>query len=164
MCRYWRDRPAPRAPLELHAPDVLAAAWGDTLVLWPDGTPGRVLSRAVTRVDHVPALAGAGGVGQATPVDSYDTVVSIGQLGSAAELGRLVHDIRALLRPTSVLLFCEPTAAEGPGAPGSPNDVTGALWRGGLTVFECRRYRAHHRLRTYEYCWGRARPTPTDVS
>ena len=152
--------PAPLEPLELHAPDVLAAASGETLVLWPSEAPHRVLSGAVTRVEHAPnddaltvAMLGD------TP-GCYDTVVSIGQLGTTADLHGLVAAIRELLEPSSVLLFCEPTIADDRARPGPPNDVTGALWRGGLTVFECRRYRARHRLRTHEYCWGRARLTP----
>ena len=134
----WLQRPAPLEPLELHAPDLLAAARGDTLVLWPEGTPHRVLSGAVERVDHLPGLIEAGDSrGSAFP-ESYDTVVSIGQLGTATDLEGLVETVRRLLRPESVLLFCEPTIAEN-GWAGTPNDVTGALWRGGLTGYECRR-------------------------
>jgi len=150
-------RPHPLEPLEHRAADVLLHASGRMLALWPVDAVPRVFSAAVESVDHVDATDVAA---LEKARGHFDTVASIGQLGVSADIAALVGAVVGLLSPTSVLLFCEPTVAGGLETPGPPNDVTGALWAGGLTVFDCRRFRARHRLRTFEYCWGRARLTP----
>ena len=91
---------------------------------------------------------------------SYDTIASVGQLGMADALAGLVGRLRALMTPETTLVFCEPTVASDVPTTAAPHDVTTTLWRNALTVIECRRERRRVRLRTTEYCWGRARLTP----
>ena len=129
---------------------MIARAHGRTLVLWPEPS-----SRQVPRASQVAFFSGL--------VDlsgTYHSVVSIGQLGTAPNLGTMLTGLRPHLAAESVLNFCEPTIASDEITLAPPHDVTTTLWREGFTVFECRRFRARARLSVHEYCWGRARLTP----
>ncbi|MEM7286393.1 MAG: hypothetical protein AAF480_08590 [Actinomycetota bacterium] len=138
------------APLAKMASNALAAAAGDVLALWP-AAQRRPLPRTLTSVTHL---------AEHEEGHTYDTVASVGQLGVAVDLEALIARIRTAMTAESVLVFCEPTIASDQPTTSPPHDVTTSLWRAGLTVFECRRERRRVRLRTAEYCWGRARLTP----
>lgn len=132
------------------APNALASATGDVLALWSRGVRQplpRTLTSVTPMADHVEGR-------------SYDTIASVGQLGTADDLAGLVERLRTMMTPDTILLFCEPTIASDIPTTAAPHDVTTTLWRDGLTVIECRRERRRVRLRTAEYCWGRARLTP----
>lgn len=138
------------APLAKMAPNALASATGDVLALWPRRVR-RPLPRTLTSVTHL-----------ADHVEgrSYDTIASVGQLGTAPDLEELIGQLRSWMGPETTLLFCEPTIASDQPTTAPPHDITTSLWRAGLTVIECRRDRHRMRFRTAEYCWGRARLTP----
>ena len=139
------------APLADLAPHALAPAAGDALLLWPTSDRWR-LPAPVQSATHWDAPGAAD--------RTYDTVVSVGQLGTAPDLAQLLADLRGVMTPDSVLLFCEPTVASDEPTTQPPHDVTTALWRAGWTAFEVRRDRRRMGLRHAEYCWGRARLTP----
>ncbi len=146
--------PRPRfelAPLSDLAPHALAPAKGETLVLWPASDRWR-LPAAVSSATHWGTDAAA--------ARTYDTVVSVGQLGTAPDVEHLLDELRPVMTSDSVLLFCEPTIASDVPTTEPPHDVTTALWRAGWTPFEVRRDRRRSGLRHAEYCWGRARLTP----
>lgn len=138
------------SPLGKMAPNALAPATGDVLALWSAGVR-HPLPRTLASVTHLDEHAGG---------RRYDTIASVGQLGMADDLVGLVERLRALMASDTILLFCEPTIASDTPTLAPPHDVTTTLWRTGLTVIECRRDRRRVRLRTAEYCWGRARLTP----
>jgi hypothetical protein len=95
------------------------------------------------------------------PVDS---IVSVGQLGSARDLVDLLGRLMGHAAPATDLLFCEPTfPAERPSR-GAPHDVTATLWSEGWSVIDCHRYVAGSRRHARDYVWGRARPTPENRS
>ena len=138
------------APLAKLAPNALAPAAGEVLALWPSGVR-RPLPRTLRSVTHL---------ADHPEGRTYDTIASVGQLGGAVDLAGLIERLRAMMTPETVLIFCEPTIASDVPTSSPPHDVTTTLWRSGLTVIECRRDRRRVRLRTAEYCWGRARLTP----
>lgn len=138
------------SPLGKMAPNALAPASGDLLALWATGVRHPV-PRTLSSITHL---------GDHAQGARYDTIASVGQLGTAGDLTGLVERLRALMAPETILLFCEPTVASDAPTTAPPHDVTTTLWRAGLTVIECRRERRRVRLRTSEYCWGRARLTP----
>lgn len=145
-----RSKMAPLAPLETHATDVIARSFGRTLALWPDrlSRPGP----SGARVEYFCGFEHLDG--------TYDSMISIGQLGTAPNLVSMLAGLRPHLAARSILNFCEPTIATDAPTTSPPHDVTTTLWAQGFTVIECRRFRARTRLRTHEYCWGRARLTP----
>ncbi|MFV2039516.1 MAG: hypothetical protein ACC660_04680 [Acidimicrobiales bacterium] len=141
----------PLAPLETRADEVVAGAFGRTLVMWGP-RQRRVLPAAVTSAEHFETLGSLDGV--------YDSVVSVGQLGTAGNLPALLGGLCAHLAPHSIVHFCEPTIAADEPTSRPPHDVTSTLWANGFTVIECRRFRARRHVRIHEYCWGKARRTP----
>ncbi len=142
----------PIGPLRRHARQALAAARGRTLSLLTVDQRA-YLPVAVTPVQHSQDGDGLKGV--------YESVVSVGQLGLAGDLVGLLELISAHSDEHTVMYFCEPTRLARSKASGPPNDVTTALWAHGFTVIECRRERTRRGIRKHEYCWGRARLTPS---
>ena len=145
-----RSDTAPLGPLESHAGEVVARARGRTLVLWSEVSSRQV--PGATRLEFFSGVAGLSG--------TYDSIVSIGQLGTATNLVTLLTGLAPHMSSQSVLYFCEPTIASDEPTVEAPHDVTATLWNEGFTVIECRRFRARARFRVHEYCWGRARLTP----
>ncbi len=141
----------PLEPVDARAAEVVRAASGRTLALWAPGMK-RSLPAAAGPVEHWSAGF--------EPTGVYDSVVSVGGLGTAADLEALLRDLRAHLGPASLLHFCEPTIARQRTTRAPPHDVTTSLWRAGFSVIECWRSRERSGLRTHRYCWGRARLTP----
>lgn len=141
----------PLEPLENRADQVVAQAFGRTLVMW-DSDRRRQLPTAVTTAEHFDTIAALEGF--------YDSIVSVGQLGTSEDLPMLLGDLRRHLAPHSIMHFCEPTISSDDATSTPPHDVTTTLWASGLTVIECRRFRARRRLRIHQYCWGMARLTP----
>lgn len=138
------------SPLGKMAPNALAPATGNVLALWSAGVR-HPLPRTLDSVTHLADHADG---------QRYDTVASVGQLGMADDLVALVERLRSVMATDTILVFCEPTVASDVPTTAAPHDVTTTLWRAGLTVIEWRRERRRVRLRTAEYCWGRARLTP----
>lgn len=143
----------PIEPLQRHADEAVAGATGRTLALWAAG-PDLLLGPAVTSVDHY-------GVGPLAA--SYDSITSLGQLGTAPDLTGLLVSLREVMSLDTVLFFCEPTIATDRPTPTPPHDVTTTLWTRGFTVFLCHRFQSRRGLRTHDYCWGRARLRPPGV-
>ncbi len=144
----WRvpARMPPREPLESHAREALEAVRGRTLVLWPAPVRRRL-----------PPEVSCTQFFEAGPDGIYDSIVSVGQLGTASDLAGLLMRLRPHMGPESVLYFCEPTVASDTPTAQPPHDVTTSLWTRGFTVFLCRRARHRSGRHIHEYCWGRAR-------
>ncbi len=143
----------PIEPLQRHADEALAGASGRTLALCSEGSDP-LLGRAVTSVDHYGVDPVSG---------SYDSIVSLGQLGTAPDLASLLVSLREVMSLDTVLFFCEPTITTDRPTPAPPHDVTTTLWARGFTVFLCHRFRSRRGLRQHDYCWGRARLRPPGV-
>lgn len=138
--------------LATHASDVVAAASGRTLVLYAAVDAWGPLPPTVTEVRC--------GLPAAEPGVVFDSIVSVGQLGSALDLRSMLGDLLAHAGDHTRLLFCEPTITSDDPTSRPPHDVTTSLWAAGWTVIDCRRFRAGRGRRAQEYVWGRARPRP----
>lgn len=152
MVRRHKELDEVLARLSVHAREH---ASGTTLALWAAGDAWD-LPPAATPVEYLGDLRSSPSGRSAR----FDSVVSVGQLGLADDLGSLLVELETLMAPGCTLHFCEPTTASDDLRDSLPNDVTTALWRGGYTVFRCSRERYRYRMRTHEFCWGRARITP----
>ena len=139
-------------PLTRHARAALSPATGRTLSLLA-ADQHVYLPGSADPIQHWPDRDALTGV--------YESVVSAGQLGLADDLVGLLEQLSSHLDNDSVIYFCEPTRALDRRGAGLPNDVTTTFWDRGFTVFECWRDRTRSGLRKREYCWGRARLTPT---
>ena len=87
----------------------------------------------------------------------FDSIVSVGQLGSAGDLAALLGQLAGHADAETRLLFCEPTITPDGPTPEPPHDVTTTMWASGWSVIDCRRYRSGRGRRAHEYVWGRAR-------
>ena len=137
--------------LGMHATEVVAGAWGRCLLLLPSIDSWGPLSPAVSEVLSLDSIEDGG--------RSVDSIVSVGQLGSAHDLVELLGRLTRHAAPATDLMFCEPTIPAERPSRGAPHDVTATLWSEGWSVIDCHRYAAGSRRHSQDYVWGRARPT-----
>lgn len=135
------------AALAMHAAEVVGEAWGRCLSLLPSADAWGPLPPTVGEV--VSLDDGSGDV---------DSMVSVGQLGTARRLTDLLTELLGRAAPNTELLFCEPTITADTPPIEAPHDVTNSLWATGWSVVDCHRYRVGRGRRAQQYVWGRARP------
>ncbi len=140
----------PLDPLRARTGEVVGGATGRTLALWAPGLEQEIPTAAVVEVwrpGH--ELTGR-----------YDSVVSVGGLGTTQDLAGLLRALAGHLGPAGLVWFCEPTIVRQQPTTSPPHDVTTSLWRAGYSVIEVDRAQQRSGWRRHHYCWGRARLTP----